>query len=394
MIRSAADVNVGKVHPAQYGPEDASECCALGPLVKLVSFWHCFRASKIRPFRSKDSRDQTLRFNRMISAIVGVIIAFNALVYLVLAAFLKDRERKPSQVHFPELTGLITKGDKKVTWARARSSLAAQSLFSSQPQGLLRRVTSLCSPRASREELPLYSIDCTDFKPCRGNGLFKVQSWPPDACTGRPAPGLLPPLGRAAAAHRVLDSTPTATAPSTAISAAPPMTSAKALTLSLMSAEKPTTESTALAPPANEDGNADADTAEGLLRQALRMLYKQHYGVPSVMAHDKQPHQEDSQHCFLERQHSPKSPLDATDSLPISPPVDGLATSPFYGFSPSESVCSDSVNGDIDEDPAAAAGLPELPPLGSCANSGAAPDLALQPPQSVFIVSTWRLRNE
>lgn len=45
-----------------------------------------------------------------------------------------------------------------------------------------------------------------------------------------------------------------------------------------MSAQKPTAEhmsAAALAP-------AAAEVAEGLLRQALRTLYKQHYGVPSV----------------------------------------------------------------------------------------------------------------
>ncbi|CAL8465664.1 g5200 [Coccomyxa elongata] len=345
----------------------------------------------------------------MISAILGVIIAFNALVYLVLVAFLKDRLRKPSPVHFPELTGLITKGKKRVTWARARSSLAAQSNLSSQPQGMLRRVYSFCSLRDYREELPLFSIDCTDFTACRDNDFAKMQSWPPAARNGLPVPGLPPrPPGRRAPPpqqhadkHRTLHTHSSSTVHDVSTSAAdvsglgPAAAARPRSQMLLVSAKQPTPErgNSGTALPAAEEENAAADAAEGLLRQALRMLYKQHYGVPSVMAQYKQPHQEDSPHCFLERQPSPTTPLDAIVSLPGSPPADAFTASPFYGFSPTESVCGDSVNGDVDEDPEEA-GLPKLPSLDSWADLGAAPDLALQPPRSVFIVSTWRLRNE
>ena len=41
----------------------------------------------------------------MFFAVVGVVIAFNVSLYLVLATFLKDTKRKASTVEFPELKG-------------------------------------------------------------------------------------------------------------------------------------------------------------------------------------------------------------------------------------------------------------------------------------------------
>lgn len=41
----------------------------------------------------------------MFFAVVGVVIAFNVSLYLVLATFLKDNKRKVSTVEFPELKG-------------------------------------------------------------------------------------------------------------------------------------------------------------------------------------------------------------------------------------------------------------------------------------------------
>ncbi|CAL8464212.1 g3747 [Coccomyxa elongata] len=263
----------------------------------------------------------------MILAVVGVVIAFNVSLYLVLATFLKDNKRKASTVEFPELKGLVSEGNKRVAWSRARSSLAGRPILNGRPQGMLRRLKSLCTPR-NKEELPLFSIDCTDFTPCRANGLYKAHSWPPTPGATMPTPGSPPQSLTRAAFARILPDGPSPTPASAAVL---PMMSAEDLPMMsaagpVMSAEQPVMSASKPAAPAAGEKHAAADVAEGLLRQALRTLYKQHYGVPSIKV-PKDATEEDS-YCFMERQHSPTTPLDTVDSL------DALSPSPFYRASP------------------------------------------------------------
>ena len=122
-------------------------------------------------------------------------------------------------------------------------------------------------------------LDCADLRSSGGiqaTGLYKAHSWPPTAGTVMPTPELPPlPLSRARFMHSALNGpspTPASAAmlPLPGMSAAEPMASAEKLTAELPSS-------------AGAAGAGAAGVTEGLLHQALRTLYKQHYGVPSLM---------------------------------------------------------------------------------------------------------------
>ena len=81
----------------------------------------------------------------------------------------------------------------------------------------------------------------------------------------------------------------------------------------------------------------------------------------------------------LDRQHSPTSPLDIIES------VDALAPRPCSGECPSKSTGGVPSSGELRGDPTAAAGLPKLHALGSCAKSGdGATTLPVNPLVSAF----------
>ncbi|BDA49331.1 hypothetical protein COCOBI_13-4430 [Coccomyxa sp. Obi] len=318
----------------------------------------------------------------MIFAVVGVVIAFNVSLYLVLATFLRDNKRKASTVDFPELKGLVSKGNKKVAWTRARSSLAGRPVLSGRPHGMLRKLKSLCTLQGKKEELPLFSIDCTDFTPCQANGLYKAHSWPPSAGEFLPTPGSPPrPLTRAAFAR---DLRPT---PASIAVLSPPMMSAAASPV--MPAEAPMMSPKKHPSAAAAGGeHPAAEAADGLLRQALRTLYKQHYGVPSVTVPKAEPEQDS--YCLLEHQHSPTSPLEA----PGSP--DAISPSPFSRASalkPAAAIAAPDQQKMAEVRAAAAPPKPpttpgRVAPAPRCANSGgAAPNLAPQPVASAFAVA-------
>ncbi|CAL8465682.1 g5218 [Coccomyxa elongata] len=173
-----------------------------------------------------------------------------------------------------------------------------------------------------------------------------------------PQPPLWAP-GRPTSVRHIPNGPLTVSAPTAMMSA---MTSAKVLMRSVenpaVSVDKPMPEHTSALLAAKED--TAADMGEALPQQARRAWHKQQYGACSVTGPEKGPDQETA--LFLERQHSPNSPLDAIDFLDST-----LTPRPLSGVPPSKSTSGVPSSDKLRGVPTAAAGLAELPTPGSCA---------------------------